>query len=76
MSAHVLHSFPEEDFDAAIPATHSRGSRKVRAGLQVRDRLNRFEEQGRRIYPRPDVYDLWFLPDQLMPIGLGLVQRI
>jgi predicted nucleotidyltransferase component of viral defense system len=45
----VLHSFPE-DFDAAIRcyALEEIAVEKVRAGLQVRDRLNRFEEQGRR----------------------------
>lgn len=61
----VLHSFPEEDLDAAMHcyALEEIAVEKVRAGLQVRDRLNRFEEQGKAGYAHRvrDVYDLWFL---------------
>jgi uncharacterized protein len=61
----VLHAFPEESLDATIRcyALEEIAAEKVRAGLQVRDRLNRFEERGRTGYAHRvrDVYDLWFL---------------
>lgn len=77
----VLHSFPEEDFDAAIRcyALEEIAVEKVRAGLQVRDRLNRFEEQGRRGYAHRvrDVYDLWFLRTNAdAELDWALVRRI
>ncbi len=61
----MLHSFPEEDFHATIRcyALEEIAAEKVRVGLQVHDRLNRFEKEGRTGYAHQvrDVYDLWFL---------------
>jgi uncharacterized protein len=77
----VLHSFPEEDFDATIRcyALEEIAVEKVRAGLQVRDRLNRFEEQGRAGYAHRvrDVYDLWFLRTNTdVELDWAVVRRI
>lgn len=61
----LLHSFPDERIDAIIPcySLEEITTEKIRAGLQVRDRLNRFEERGKTGYAHRvrDVYDLWFL---------------
>lgn len=61
----VLHPFPDESLDASVRcySLEEIATEKVRAGLQVRDRLNRFEEQGRAGYAHRvrDIYDLWFL---------------
>lgn len=77
----MLHSFPEEDFDSTIRcyALEEIAVEKVRAGLQVRDRLNRFEGQGRRGYAHRvrDVYDLWFLRTTTdAEVDWALVRRI
>jgi len=77
----VLHSFPEEDLDAVIRcyALEEIAVEKVRAGLQVRDRLNRFEEQGRTGYAHRvrDVYDLWYLRTNAgTELDWALVRRI
>jgi len=77
----VLHSFPEEDFDATVRcyALEEIAVEKVRAGLQVRDRLNRFEEQGRTGYAHRvrDVYDLWYLRTNAgTELDWALVRRI
>jgi predicted nucleotidyltransferase component of viral defense system len=77
----VLHAFPEESLDATIRcyALEEIAAEKVRAGLQVRDRLNRFEERGRTGYAHRvrDVYDLWFLRTTThTAVDWTMVQRI
>jgi len=61
----VLHAFPEERLDARVRcyALEEIATEKVRAGLQVRDRLNRFAAQGKVGYAHRvrDIYDLWYL---------------
>jgi predicted nucleotidyltransferase component of viral defense system len=61
----LLHSFPDEHLSAPIRcyALEEIAAEKVRAGIQVRDRLDRFEERGKVGYAHRvrDVYDLWFL---------------
>jgi predicted nucleotidyltransferase component of viral defense system len=61
----LLHSFPDEHLDATIRcyALEEIAAEKIRAGLQVRDRLDRFAERGKVGYAHRvrDIYDLWFL---------------
>jgi len=61
----LLHSFPDEQLEATIHcySLEEIAAEKVRAGVQVRDRLDRFAERGRVGYAHRvrDVYDLWFL---------------
>lgn len=77
----VLHVFPGEHLEARVRcySLEEIATEKVRAGLQVRDRLNRFAEQGKVGYAHRvrDIYDLWFLRTSSdVPLDWTAVRRI
>lgn len=76
----ILHAFESETLEAVIRcyALEEIAAEKIRAGLQVRDRLDRFAELGRVGYAHRarDIYDLWFLRTRVDNVDWGAVARI
>lgn len=76
----VLHSFPNEYLNASIQcySLEEIAAEKLRAGLQTRDRLDRFEDRGKAGYAHRvrDVYDLWFLRTGAAQMDWRAVRRI
>jgi uncharacterized protein len=65
----VMHDFPEEPFDAAIPvyALEEVVLEKLRAFLQAADKLDQRDWTNRA----RDLYDLWWLYNESAPIAWG-----
>ena len=76
----VLHAFIDENLDASVRcyAIEEIAAEKIRTGLQVRDRLDRFAAQGKIGYAHRarDVYDLWFMRTKVDDIDWCAVSRI